>query len=169
MPQKFENLPPKWDDIFDERQHIPVICPWTITSDNETPTVVTTCLNWTFNKEFWIKLTAHPEENPTKSKQIDFNKHNPLLESPSVALDDYEDFLEQHLNPYQLQILGEPLDSLPLEDITPTMTKTHLVYPDLAIDKFDGTDPDQDAESFIQLIEQKVNFVRTRTRTRRCR
>ena len=39
------------------------------------------------------------------------------------------------------------------------MANTHLVYPDLAIDKFFGTDPDQDAESFIQLIERKINFA----------
>ena len=39
------------------------------------------------------------------------------------------------------------------------MANTHLAYPDLAIDKFSGTDPDQDAESFIQLIERKVNFA----------
>ena len=39
------------------------------------------------------------------------------------------------------------------------MANTHLAYPNLAIDKFSGTDPDQDAEPFIQLIEQKVNFV----------
>ena len=31
-------------------------------------------------------------------------------------------------------------------------------YPDLAVDKFSGTDPDQDAESFIQPIERKINF-----------
>ena len=30
------------------------------------------------------------------------------------------------------------------------MANTHLAYPDLAIDKFSGKDPDQDAESFIQ-------------------
>ena len=41
----------------------------------------------------------------------------------------------------------------------PTMAITHLAYPDLAIDNFSGTDPDQDAESFIQLIERKVNFA----------
>ena len=35
----------------------------------------------------------------------------------------------------------------------------HLVYPDLAVDKFSGTDPDQDAQSFIQLIERKNNFA----------
>ena len=39
------------------------------------------------------------------------------------------------------------------------MDNTHLAYPDLAIDKFSGTDPDQDAESFIQLIERKINFA----------
>ena len=39
------------------------------------------------------------------------------------------------------------------------MANTHLAYPDLAIDKISGTDPDQDAESFIQLIEQKINFA----------
>ena len=35
---------------------------------------------------------------------------------------------------------------------------THLAYPDLDHKKFSGTDPDQDAESFIQHIEWKVNF-----------
>ena len=39
------------------------------------------------------------------------------------------------------------------------MANTHLAYPDLAIDKFSGTDPDQDAESFIRLIERKINFA----------
>ena len=39
------------------------------------------------------------------------------------------------------------------------MAATHLAYPDLALDKFSGTDMDQDAESFIQLIERKINFA----------
>ena len=39
------------------------------------------------------------------------------------------------------------------------MANTHLAYPDLAIDKFSGTNPDQDVESFIQLIERKINFA----------
>ena len=39
------------------------------------------------------------------------------------------------------------------------MANTYLAYTDLAIDKFSGTDPDQDAESFIQLIERKINFA----------
>ena len=39
------------------------------------------------------------------------------------------------------------------------MANAHLAYPDLAIDKLSGTDPDQDAESFIQLIDRKINFA----------
>ena len=39
------------------------------------------------------------------------------------------------------------------------MANTHLAYPDLAIDNFSGTDPDQDAESFSKLIERKINFA----------
>ena len=39
------------------------------------------------------------------------------------------------------------------------MANTHLAYPDLALDKFSGTDPDQDAESFVQLIERQNNFA----------
>ena len=39
------------------------------------------------------------------------------------------------------------------------MAAAHLAYPDLAVDKFSGTDPDQDAQSFIQLIERKINFA----------
>ena len=39
------------------------------------------------------------------------------------------------------------------------MANTHLAYPDLAIDKFSGTDPDHDAVSFIQLMERKINFA----------
>ena len=39
------------------------------------------------------------------------------------------------------------------------MTAARLAYPDLAVDKFSGKGPDQDAESFIQLIERKINFA----------
>ena len=39
------------------------------------------------------------------------------------------------------------------------MANAHLAYPDLAPDKFSGTDPDQDAEAFIRLIECKINFA----------
>ena len=39
------------------------------------------------------------------------------------------------------------------------MANAHLAYPDLALDKCSGTDPDQDAEAFIRLIECKINFA----------
>ena len=39
------------------------------------------------------------------------------------------------------------------------MANTHLAYPDLALDKLSGTDSDQDAESFVQLTERKINFA----------
>ena len=110
MPQKAESLPPNWDDIDDECQHIPLYSQWTITSENETFTVVFTCLIWTFNYDFWIRMTAHSQRNPKISEQIDINKHNPLLVSLSEALDDY-DFPKPHLNSYQLHILGELLDT----------------------------------------------------------
>ena len=159
MPQKFVILPPNWDSIDDECQHLPLNCSWTITSANETPTVVITCLKWTFNYDFWIRVTAYPEGNPHNSKQIDFKKHNPLLELLSEALDEDEDFPEPHLNSYQLHILGELLDFLPWKNILSTMANTHLAYPDLAIKNFSGTGSDQEAESFIQLIERKINIA----------
>ena len=113
MPQNSENLPPKWDNIDDECQHLPLNCPWTITSANETLTDVITCLERTFNYDFRITVTAHPDWNPHISKQIDIKKHKPLLESLSEALDEYEDFPEPHLDSCQLHVLGELLDSLP--------------------------------------------------------
>ena len=39
------------------------------------------------------------------------------------------------------------------------MAHPHLAYPESALDKFSGTDPDQDAEAFIRLIECKINFA----------
>ena len=39
------------------------------------------------------------------------------------------------------------------------MAKGHLAYPDMALHKFSGTDPDQGAEAFICLIECKINFA----------
>ena len=112
MPQKFENLPPNRDNIDEECQHFPLNCPWTTTSESETLTVVITCLEWTFNYYFWPRKTAHPEKNPNISKQMDINKQKPIFESLSEALNDYQNFLEPHLNSYQFHFLGKLLDSL---------------------------------------------------------
>ena len=39
------------------------------------------------------------------------------------------------------------------------MAANYLAHSDLSLDKFSGTDPDQDAERFIQLIERKISFA----------
>ena len=39
------------------------------------------------------------------------------------------------------------------------MANANLVYRDLALDKFSGTDPYQVAEAFIRLMECKINFA----------
>ena len=106
MLQKFENLPPNWNDIEDERQHNLLKCLSINVSGDETLTVVITFLKRTFNYYFWIRATAYPEGHPKNTKQIDINRHNPLLEYLSEALNDYKDFLDTHLNSHQLYILG---------------------------------------------------------------
>ena len=57
-------------------------------------------------------MTAYPEENPIILKQLNINKHHPLLESLSEALNDCVKVPEPHLNSHQLHILGELLDFL---------------------------------------------------------
>ena len=39
------------------------------------------------------------------------------------------------------------------------MAATHLAHSDLALDKLSGSDHNQDADSFIQLVERKINFA----------
>ena len=39
------------------------------------------------------------------------------------------------------------------------MAQPHLAFPNLAIEKFSGSDPEQDAEAFIRLIECKISFA----------
>ena len=59
------------------------------------------------------------------------------------------------------------------------MAAAHLAYPDLAVDNFFGTDPDEDPESCIQLSEKStllwemlpemlVNWQTTLPGTKRC-
>ena len=98
MPQNFENLPPNWDAIREECEHISLTCPWTIVCKDGTLEFIITSLEWTFNYDFWIRVTAHSEGNPKISKQIDIDKHHPLFESLSEALNDYAKLPEPHLN-----------------------------------------------------------------------
>ena len=112
MPQNFENFPPNWDDIKKDCEHISLACPWTIICKDGPLESIFTSLEWTFNYDFWIRVTAHSEGNPNFSKQIDIGIHHPLLESLSEALNDYVKLSEPHLNSLQLHILGELLDFL---------------------------------------------------------
>ena len=114
MPQKLDNSP--LDKIPEnECKHVPLNCPWIIKSKDETLTVIITCLKWTFNYDFWIRVTVHPEGNSGISTQIDLDDHHPLLKSLSGALNLYEDFPELHLNPFQLEILDELIVYLDLK------------------------------------------------------
>ena len=112
MLQKFENPAPNWDAIGEERQYVPLTCPWTITCKNATLEFIITSLDRTFYYGFWIRVTAPSEGNPKISKQINIDKNHPLLQSLSEALNDYAKLTEPHLNSLQLHILGELLDFL---------------------------------------------------------
>ena len=112
MPLKIEDLPPNWDDIDEECQHVPLKCPWTNTCEDGTLGFITTSLEWTFNYNFWIRAAAHPEEDPNVSKQVNIKKRHSSLESLSGAPNEYVKFPEPHLNSHQLDILGELLDFL---------------------------------------------------------
>ena len=112
MPQIFEDLPPNWDAIEEECQHIPLTCPWTITCKDGSLEFIITSLEWTFNYDFWIRVSAHPEGNSNNLQQINIDKHHFLLESLSEALYDFVKYSEPHLNSYQLHILGELFDFL---------------------------------------------------------
>ena len=81
MPQISENLPPNWDAIEEECQHIPLTCPWTIFCKDGSLEFIITSLEWTFNYDFWIQVTAHAEGNPNNLQQINIDKHHFLLES----------------------------------------------------------------------------------------
>ena len=98
MPQKIEDFPTNWNDIEEECQHVPLNCPWTFTCEDGTLAFIITSLKWTFNYDFWIRVTAHPERNANILKQINIDKHHLLLESLSEALDDYVKLPDPHLN-----------------------------------------------------------------------
>ena len=110
MPQKLDNSPPKWDIIEEECHYIPINCPGVIASNDGILSVIITCLKWTFNYDFWIRVTVYPEENPQVSQQVDIWEHSPLLGSLDEALSKNYNFPEPHLNDYQLHIFGELID-----------------------------------------------------------
>ena len=115
MPQYFQNLPPnfhQWEDIKEDCEHTSLACPWIIFCEDGTLELIIASLEWTFNHDFWIRVTAHSEGNPNILEQININKHHLLLETLSKALIDYVELPEPHLISLQLHILGELLDFL---------------------------------------------------------
>ena len=156
MPHPANENPVVWntvgDDGFDEIQHFN--CPWTITSNTESITVNIIYLKWTFNYDFWIGVQIHPLENTKASQLLDIDKLHPLFKSLATALLNYYEFREPHLNEFQRHIYGELRDHLSYKnDCTTKLANTDFAYPDLALDKFSGTYPNQDAESFVQIID----------------
>ena len=93
------------DDGFDEIQHFN--CPWTITTHIEIITVNIIYLKWTFNYDFWIRVEIYPQGNPKASHLLDIDELPPLFKYLATALLNYYEFLEPHLNEFQLHIYGE--------------------------------------------------------------
>ena len=113
MPKKFESSIRHLVDLPEEEcNHIPLNFIWPITSRDTNLTVIITCLKWTFNFEFCVRVTAYQLGAPNISKQIDLDDHHPLLRSLTDAFHLYEAFLEHHLNSHQLEVLEEIMEYL---------------------------------------------------------
>ena len=106
MPKKLKSSITHLDDLPEEEcKHIQLNCIWPITSQDTNPTVIITCLKWTFNFEFCVRVTAYQLGAPNISKKIDLDDHHPLLRSLTDAHHLYEAFAEPHLTSRQLESL----------------------------------------------------------------
>ena len=113
MPQNFESLILDFDEKHEDGcRHISLNCPRTITSKDEILTVIISCLEWTFNFDFCVRLAAHPQGTPHISKQLELDNHHPLHRPLTHALNLYRTFPETHLNTHQLDKLGELIEYL---------------------------------------------------------
>ena len=113
MPKKIKSSITLLDDLpEDECKHIQLNCFWPITSQDANLTVIITCLKWTFNFEFRVRVTAYQLGAPNISKQIDLDDHHPLLRSLTDALHLYEAFPEPHVTSHQLESLEELMEYL---------------------------------------------------------
>ena len=87
MPQDVGSIPLGLNETSDDEcRHIPLNCPWTITPENESLTVIITCLKWIFSFDFCVRVTAQPQGSPNVSKQRDLEDHHPLLRSSNDKL-----------------------------------------------------------------------------------
>ena len=98
MHQKLGSTVPDCENLNDKYQQFPPEYPWTITSIDDRLTVIITCLNWTFNYNFWIRVTAHAQGDPNTSEQIVISEYNFLLKLPSEAPYNYDISSEHQLN-----------------------------------------------------------------------
>ena len=113
MPQKFESSMTHLDELPEEAcKHTPLNCIWLITTQDTSPTVIITCLKWTFNLEFCVRVTAYPLGAPNISKQIDLDNHHTLLKSLTDALLLYDALPEPQLSSHQLAHLEELMEYL---------------------------------------------------------
>ena len=113
MPKNFESSITHLDELPEEEcEHIPLSCIWPLTSQVTNLTVIITCLEWTFNLEFCVRVRAYQLGAPNFPKQIDLDDNHPMLRSLTNALHLYEVFPEPHLNSHQLEILEELMEYL---------------------------------------------------------
>ena len=113
MPQKIESSITHLDELPEEEwKHISLNCIWPITCQDTNLTVIITCLKWTFNFEFCLRVTAYQLGAPNFSKQIDLDDHHLLLRSLTDALHLYEAFPDLHLNSHQLENLEQLMEYL---------------------------------------------------------
>ena len=82
----------------DEYKYHPVNCSRTITANDESITVSITCLKWTLNYDYCVRVTAHPQRAPNVSKQLNLDDCHTLFRSLTDALHLYET-LNFFLNP----------------------------------------------------------------------
>ena len=106
MLQKLENSITHLDELPEEEcKHIPLNCFWPITSEDPNLTVIITCLKWTFDSDFCVRVTASPLGALKLCEQIYLDDHHPLLRSLTDALNLYEACPCPHLNSNQLEVL----------------------------------------------------------------
>ena len=81
-------------------------------------------------------MEIHPLGNPKASQLLDIDELHPLFKPLATALLNYYEFPEPHLNEFHFHVYDELMDHLSYKnDWTTIMAKTHLAYPDLALDQ----------------------------------
>ena len=113
MPQHFESSITHLDELPEEEcKLISINCIWRIICPDTNLIVFITCLKWTFNFEFSVRVTTYQLRAPSIPKQRDLDDHHHPLRSLTGARILYETFPEPHLNSHQLEHLEELMEYL---------------------------------------------------------